>query len=182
MPTLVEILQALWFFVPAYLANMAPVLVQGRLRTLERPMDLGATFRGRRVLGDHKTWRGLVAGVATAVAVFWLQQLVYRTGWLHVLARIDYGTASLVTGLMLGIGTLLGDAVKSFFKRQLDIAPGKTWLGFDQLDFLAGAWLATLPLGAPPFMHLVVIAPIVFVGAIGSTTIGWSTGLKPSWI
>ncbi|MEW6270984.1 MAG: CDP-archaeol synthase, partial [Thermodesulfobacteriota bacterium] len=165
MPTLLEIAQALWFFVPAFLANMAPVLVQERLRPLERPLDFGATFRGRRVLGDHKTWRGLVAGVATAVAVFWLQRLLYRAGFAHGLARIDYGAASLLTGLALGTGALVGDAVKSFFKRQLDIAPGRSWLGFDQLDFLVGAWLATLPLGAPPFTHLVAIAPIVFLGA-----------------
>jgi len=71
-----------------------------------------------------------------------------------------------------------GDAVKSLFERQLDIAPGASWVGFDQLGFLLGAWLFALPAGAPPFLHVVAIAPIVFLGAIATTLTGFLLGLK----
>jgi CDP-2,3-bis-(O-geranylgeranyl)-sn-glycerol synthase len=182
VPTALELLQALWFFVPAYLANMAPVLVGDRLRSLDRPMDFGCTLRGRRLLGEHKTWRGFVVGVVTGVVVFALQRAAHRAGWLGSLACIDYEHATLVPGLLLGAGALTGDAVKSLFKRQLDIAPGASWIGFDQIDFLAGAWLFTLPVGAPPLLHVVAIAPIVFLGAIATTQTRWGLGLKPSWI
>ena len=48
--------QALWFFVPAFVANPAAVLFGGGA-----PIDSGRTLRdGERVFGDGKTWRGLV--------------------------------------------------------------------------------------------------------------------------
>lgn len=55
-----DVLCVLYFFVPAYLANMSPVLVRGWFPALSTPIDGGRTFRGRRILGDHKTWRGSV--------------------------------------------------------------------------------------------------------------------------
>ncbi|HUU07508.1 MAG TPA: CDP-archaeol synthase, partial [Thermoplasmata archaeon] len=42
----------LWLMLPALIPNPAAVLVGGGT-----PMDLGRTWRGRRVLGDGKTWR-----------------------------------------------------------------------------------------------------------------------------
>ena len=56
-------LQVLYFFAPAYFANMAPVFARGHFATLAVPIDGGRRWRGRRILGDHKTWRGIVAGV-----------------------------------------------------------------------------------------------------------------------
>jgi len=61
----VLIIEALWFIFPAYLANSAPVDVS-QIKALKKygtPIDGGKTFRGKRVLGDSKTWRGLYAGV-----------------------------------------------------------------------------------------------------------------------
>ena len=58
-----EVLQVLWFFVPAYLANMSPVLVQGWFQRLAAPIDGGRSFRGKRIHGDHNTWRGLLVGI-----------------------------------------------------------------------------------------------------------------------
>jgi CDP-2,3-bis-(O-geranylgeranyl)-sn-glycerol synthase len=52
-----ELLGVLYFFLPAYAANMAPVLVRGRFEALAVPMDGGRSLGGVRILGDHKTWR-----------------------------------------------------------------------------------------------------------------------------
>ena len=49
-----EVLQTLWFFVPAYLANMAPVVAQGHFDWLDRPLDGGRTWRGTRIFGAHR--------------------------------------------------------------------------------------------------------------------------------
>jgi hypothetical protein len=49
----------LWVIAPvlgAYVAH-APVLRFDLLRPLDRPLDAGATVRGRRVFGDNKTWQ-----------------------------------------------------------------------------------------------------------------------------
>jgi len=177
-----DVLAVLWFFVPAFLGNMAPVFVQGHFAWLARPLDAGRCWRGRRLLGDHKTWRGVVAGVVAAVVTFTLQRAVHRAGMLESLALIDYGTASLLPGVLLGLGALVGDALKSVVKRQLDIAPGASWLVADQLDFYLGAYLFALPIAAVPLVPALLAAPIVFVGAILTTASGYGLGLKESWI
>jgi hypothetical protein len=50
-------MSALWLFLAVLGAPLlhAPVLTWDLLRPLKRPLDGGATFRGRRVLGDNKT-------------------------------------------------------------------------------------------------------------------------------
>ncbi len=69
------IVQILYFFLPAYLANMSPVLVRRWFSALAIPIDGGKTLWGKRLLGDHKTWRGLLAGVIAGMLVFELQRL-----------------------------------------------------------------------------------------------------------
>ena len=73
-----------------------------------------------------------------APLVLELQALAYRAGHAREIALIDYGNCSLWLGVSMGAGTGVGDAVKSFFKRQIGIAPGASWIGFDQLDFFVG--------------------------------------------
>ncbi len=182
MEILRGLLAGLYFFVPAYVANMAPVLVKGRFTALDRPLDGGATVRGRRLLGDHKTWRGLVAGVVAGTAAFGLQRLVHGLGGLHALSLVDYGSVSPWLGILLGFGAIAGDAVKSFAKRQVGIAPGETWLVFDQLDFMVGAWAFGAAVYAPPLRLVVAVLPGVFVGAIITTSMGFRLRLKESWI
>ena len=177
-----EVLQVLYFFVPAYLANMAPVLVQGHLVRLDRPLDGGRMLWGERMLGAHKTWRGIVAGVVVGFAAFVVQRALYDAGWLRALAPVDYATLPLSTGLALGLGTGVGDAVKSFFKRRIAIAPGEPWVGFDQLDFMVGAWLFAAPLYAAPVLPFLLCLPIVVCGSIAVTLVGYELGMKESWI
>lgn len=177
-----DVARVLYFFAPAYLANMSPVLVGRWFTSLATPIDGGRMFRGRRVLGDHKTWRGLLAGVAVGPAVFALQALLYEAGYLRGLALIDYAGASAWIGVLMGLGTGVGDAVKSFFKRQIGIAPGASWLGFDQLDFFVGAYLFVAPLLAAPLLPTLACLPIVFLGSVATTVVAAWLGLKESWI
>jgi CDP-2,3-bis-(O-geranylgeranyl)-sn-glycerol synthase len=180
--TAAALLQTLWFFVPAYAANMAPVLVQGAFPALAVPIDGGRTFRGVRVLGDHKTWRGIIAGVLAGMLVFELQVALYQAGVLHRLALVDYGRLGVLPGFLLGLGTGLGDAAKSFVKRQLGIAPGASWLVFDQLDFMVGSYLLVGLVYVPPLVPTLLALPIVFVGSVATSATGWALGLKEAWI
>jgi CDP-2,3-bis-(O-geranylgeranyl)-sn-glycerol synthase len=177
-----ELLWVAWFFLPGYLANMAPVLVGGHLEPLAQPIDAGWTLRGRRILGDHKTWRGIVVGIVAGAATFAAQQLLYDAGLLRGLALVDYETLSPWTGVLLGLGTGVGDAVKSFFKRQVGIAPGSSWPVFDQLDFMVGAYAFVSVVVVPPIWATLALLPTILVGSIVVTTIGWRLGLKESWI
>ena len=177
-----DVLQTLYFFLPAYLANMAPVLVHGHFAALDRPLDGGRVLWGERMLGAHKTWRGLVAGIVAGLGVFALQRLLYDFGWLRALAPIDYGATTLWLGVLLGLGTGVGDAVKSFVKRRIAIAPGEPWVGFDQLDFMVGAYCFAAPLYAPPMLAFLLCLPVVLVGTVVVTTVGYELGMKESWI
>ena len=175
--------RVLYFFLPAYLANMAPVLVAGHFESLARPIDGGRSLGGIRIFGDHKTWRGLLAGIVAGVAVFAAQRAIHLAGFLHELALIDYAQADpVLPGFLLGLGTGVGDAVKSFFKRRIGIAPGASWLGFDQLDFMMGAYLFIGPLYVPPPLATLAILPVVFLGGIASSATGYWLGMKEAWI
>jgi CDP-2,3-bis-(O-geranylgeranyl)-sn-glycerol synthase len=177
-----EVLQVLWLFVPAYLANMSPVLVQGRWPRLAAPIDAGLRFRGRRVLGDHKTWRGLLVGIVVGIAAYEIQRLLYATGVATGLALLDYADDPVLPGFLMGLGTGVGDAVKSFFKRQIGIPPGASWPVFDQLDFFAGSYLFVSAVHVPPLLPTLACLPIVLAGSIAVTAIAWGLGLKEAWI
>jgi CDP-2,3-bis-(O-geranylgeranyl)-sn-glycerol synthase len=161
---------------------MSPVVVQGRFQRLATPIDGGRSFRGKRVLGDHKTWRGLLVGIVVGIATYELQRLLQAAGFATGLALIDYADNRVLPGFLMGLGTGVGDAVKSFFKRRVDIAPGASWPVFDQLDFFAGAYLFVSAVHVPPLLATLVCLPIVLAGSIAVTATGWALGLKEAWI
>lgn len=147
---LTDIFFALWFFLPAGAANMVPILAAKMpgIAGWTTPLDFGKTFRGERIFGAHKTWRGLVSGIIAATIVLFLQQvLVTNVGWLADLTKqVNYADLPvLIMGPLFAIGALGGDAIKSFFKRRVGVAPGRSWFPFDQADYVLGAAIATAP-------------------------------------
>ncbi|HSW99227.1 MAG TPA: CDP-archaeol synthase [Candidatus Saccharimonadales bacterium] len=178
-----EILFALWFFLPAGMANVTPILVAPipGLKKLTAPMDFGRTFHRKRVLGAHKTWRGLVAGVSMSTLTLWLQQLaVAHFGWAHTLASsVDYAAfPTLVLGVLFGVGALGGDAVESFFKRQRGTPPGQGWFPWDQLDYIIGAALASLPFVALSLTQYAILIILWLVVHLVASYVGWLLHLK----
>lgn len=133
------ILQALYFALPMYLANMAPVLMKW-LPVLDIPMDGGKKWRGKPLLGKNKTWRGFFVAIIFAVITIYVQQ--YFSDGTGAVNLIDYNRPDIwLLGGLLGAGAIIGDAVKSFFKRQSGRPPGSKWFPFDQLDFVIGGLL-----------------------------------------
>jgi hypothetical protein len=84
------------------------------------PIDGGLTFRGRRILGEHKTLRGFVVMVPAAAASFTVLAAWLGTSRLWPLSLGAY--ASL--GAVAGFGFMAGELPNSFVKRQIGIAPG----------------------------------------------------------
>jgi CDP-2,3-bis-(O-geranylgeranyl)-sn-glycerol synthase len=178
-----DALFALWFFFPAAIANLTPILVAKMpwLKKFEAPIDGGLMYRGKRLLGSHKTWRGLVTGVIMATVVLWLQQLsVDHWHWAQWLTgQVDYTKLpTLILGPLFGIGALGGDAIESFFKRQRGVAPGHGWFPFDQIDYIIGGALVSMPfvtLSIFQYCWLIILWLIIHVVA---SYIGWLTGFK----
>jgi len=126
---------ALWVMLPAYVPNSAAAVFGGGT-----PIDLGRKFSdGRRIFGDGKTYRGFFGGVLSGVAVGLVQILAAFTFGLDMLPR-----HTILSVFLLATGALLGDLVKSFFKRRLGKARGESWLIADQYDLVVGSLLLVL--------------------------------------
>lgn len=149
------LLSSLYFFLPAYLANMAPVLFKW-IPWLDKPVH-------EEKLGSHKTWRGIIIATLMGIIVFALQKWAYSYGFTS-LALIDYSGFPWYMGALLGFGAIFGDLVKSYYKRQVKIAPGHPWIPWDQLDFVIGGLLFGMFLYVPPAevaLLLIVASPLL---------------------
>lgn len=83
---------------------------------LAAPIDGGMTLKdGGRLLGDHKTWRGLLAALLTCALAAAL--LGYSVG----------------LGMAFAALALAGDAASSLLKRRLRLKPGAEYPGLDQI-------------------------------------------------
>lgn len=179
---LIDLAFAFWFFVPAGVANMVPILV-ARLplvRHWDTPMDFGKSFQGKRIFGTNKTWRGLIFGVLAGILICLAQFYVGDQLHLSFLdTRPEYDQAQpIILGLLLGLGALLGDAIESFFKRRSGVKAGETWFPFDQLDYIFGAVIFTWWLVPVGFMELVSLFIVWFIMHLLFSYIGFRTGFK----
>lgn len=127
----VIITKAVWLMLPAYIANPTAVVFGGGT-----PIDFGKNWRdGKRILGDGKTFRGLIGGTACGIIVGVMQ--------MNVPSQWSLGSFTLTAIITLSFGALLGDMMKSFFKRRAGFERGAELPLIDQLDFVAGAWVLT---------------------------------------
>lgn len=178
-----QLLFSFWFLLPAALANVAPIFAAHLpfLKRFSRPIDGGRTWNGTEILGSHKTWRGLISGLIVSVIIVWLQQLcVAHFGWAQYLAgSVQYhDLPTILFGLALGFGALGGDAIKSFFKRRVGVQSGKSWLPFDQLDYVIGASAMSFLFVILPYYMYIWLLAIWFTMHIIASYVGWLLGLK----
>jgi CDP-2,3-bis-(O-geranylgeranyl)-sn-glycerol synthase len=165
MITVIDIAAALWFIFPAYCANAAPVIFGGG-----KPMDFGKKFfDGKPFLGAHKTFRGFLAGIIVGTLVGLVQTLLYEQVLFEYGSQFQY---SILLGFMLSLGALTGDLVESFIKRRLNRSPGNSLPVADQLDFILGAFLFSIPVSPPSLLAaliiLLVTIPIHLLTNIGA--------------
>ena len=164
MNELLQILgSALWFILPAYVANATPVVLGGG-----KPIDADKKFTdGRPIFGAGKTVRGFVAGLAAGTFVGLLQGIAEGT-LLHFIAL----------GFLLALGALLGDLLGSFVKRRLGIERGGAAPGLDQLSFVVVALLAASPLALPSWEIVLTIIIITLPIHLATNFGGYKLGLK----
>lgn len=155
----------LYFMAPAYAANMAPPLVKF-WQGWNRPISA-------RWLGEHKTVVGFGVGVAAGVVTAVIQS---RLPCSRRAASIEH---PLRYGLRLGLGAMVGDTIKSFFKRRSGIPPGAPWVPFDQTDFVLGALALTasgeIRLSARDTLAIVALS---MVGHVVVNHVGYYLGIR----
>ena len=180
---LTDLLLAIWFLLPAAIANASPIIAAKipALKKFDAPLDGGKTFRGNRIFGAHKTWRGLFSGIVAATVVLAIQQwLVVSTDWFDFFtSSVDYAALPvLLLGPAFAIGALGGDAIESFFKRGQGIKSGKAWVPFDQLDYIIGAVVLSLFFVVLTPLQYLFIFVIWFAMHLISSYVGYRLGLK----
>jgi CDP-2,3-bis-(O-geranylgeranyl)-sn-glycerol synthase len=153
------ILKTFYFMLPAYFANMAPVAVKDYFKPLAVPLDFNKKFKGKRILGSHKTLRGLLAGIVVGIIIAFIQFQLLKIPFFAGISLLDYNKWVSI-GVLMGAGALIGDMIKSFFKRRVNIKPGGRWIPFDQLDYVIGA-LVFISVVYIPSLSVIITALIL---------------------
>lgn len=144
MDFVIFVLKCFYLMLPAYFANMAPVMVK-KINLFAVPIDFNKKINNKPILGENKTFRGLIFGVIFSIIISYLQFSLYNVEFFRAVSFIDYENW-LLFGFLIGLGALTGDSVKSFFKRRLGIRPGEKFIPFDQADFVVGALIFIIPI------------------------------------
>lgn len=200
---LTTLLTALYFFLPAFVANMFPVILGALKFPFGQPIS-------EKHLGSHKTWRGFYAGYLGALLVLALQKhftaIVVFPGDNFSSSvslpgedfsslfqpLLDYAHLNIfLYAIPFGLGAIAGDAIKSFFKRRLNRKPGAPFFPFDQLDFVIGALLSLIPFYifdsqsffTSPFQLSILLTLLILTPLLHLLTnlLAYALGLKKVW-
>ena len=163
MGLLGEAWEAFLLMIPAMVANGSAVLVRHGT-----PIDFRRNlWDGRRVLGDGKTFEGLLVALSFATIMG------------GVLAAATGEAPRLAYGLLAGLGAMLGDMAGSFIKRRLNLARGSPLPVVDQLDFVVGAALLLSLAGAPLGIYgLMLVSALILVLHRATNLAAHRLGLK----
>ncbi len=177
-----NLLQIFVIFFPAFIANAVPVVAKNipYIQQFSRPIHA-------RLLWANKTVRGLITGVLGGMIA---GLLLYIGRWFLVTLLPAYSeyynlysswSVSVFLWWWLGLGALVGDMIKSFFKRRLGIKPGTMFQPWDGIDYMVGAIAFMLPfyfasIGGSLF--LLIIWPIL---SLITNTIAYHIGWKECW-
>jgi len=147
-------------------------------KRFQRPIDGGRTFRGVRIFGDNKTWRGFIAivpGVGFAFVLFRIlfAAFPYRLlEGLWPLSILQFG----ILGCLVGIGFMLGELPNSFVKRRLGVPPGEAaerpyarriCFLVDRFDSILGGMLVlalVVPVPILTWCYIFLFGPIIHLG------------------
>jgi hypothetical protein len=163
----------------------------GLLSAMAQPLDAGRTFRGQRLLGENKTFRGVLAvGAGTAIG-FLVRAVIDEAAILEPeapwLSQPSLGTA--LFGFLVGVAAMLSELPNSFVKRQLGIRPGKQgrrvvgviFYVVDQIDLLVGVCLVLSFAVTLSPLFVLWSAAILFVAHQLLTVAGFALGMRATW-
>ena len=182
---LIAVLGAVYFMLPAYVANLSGLAFGGGT-----PVDGGKDYKdGRRLIGNGVTWKGLqngtilgtLVGVVLGMIGTFFGDLSVLTGGiidLHVYGSVIGG---LILGFLMAFGALLGDLVGSFIKRRIGLQSGEPAPLMDQLDFVVGALVLSLLVVQISWKFFLIIAVLTLVLHLGSNCIAYLIGIKDVW-
>ena len=169
------IISSFYFILPAYVANMAPVIAGKLNLRLGTPINID-------LFGSHKTWRGVIAAYLGALIAIVFQWFLQKNDIFMFYNMLDYEKINLfLYAFLFGIGAITGDLIKSYFKRKLGRRPGSSWIPFDQLDFIAGALIFLLPFFVLPWSNILTLIIITPALHFLANVVAYFFGFKKVW-
>ncbi|MCD6094637.1 CDP-archaeol synthase [bacterium] len=172
------LLCCLYFFLPAYITNMAPPIVR-RINLLNTPVDFGKKWKDTPILGSHKTWRGIFFGLIAGMSMALFQKWLYQFSFIKKISFLDYSSINIfLFGFLISSGALFGDLLFSFLKRRRNIKPGKPWIPFDQIDYVIGSFLFLAPFFKISFLAWSVILVLTFFLHLIVNYLGFLLGIS----
>ena len=177
-----NLLQIFLIFLPAFVANAVPVVAKNipYIRRFSTPIQ-------PIWFGKNKTVRGLIAGIISGILIGIL--LFLLRGFLVSILPVysDYYNLysnwwdAFFFGGWLALGALVGDIVKSFFKRRFGYKPGTMFQPWDGIDYMLGAIIFMLPWyngGVLEYIFLLIIGPLL---SLLMNFIAYQIGWKECW-
>jgi len=128
----------MWLMLPLFISNPSAVFFGNN-----KPIDGGRKWGdGKRILGDGKSWGGLVGGTLAGVLGGIIMALIVRNMnageyWLFGESQGEV----LKNVFLVSVGALVGDMSASFVKRRMNFERGKAVPGLDQYDMILGVWI-----------------------------------------
>lgn len=180
--------QAIAIITPAVVGGIIHSLVIKKdvFPGLRLALDAKLLWRGRRVFGDNKTIRGAAVMIlSTSVATLGLSWAA-KPGFFPDLPVRAGTLQTLIFGAIIGIGYILGELPNSFFKRQMNIAPGSRpkgqaglwWYIADQADSVIGVCLAIWFVYRLPWTTIITVLVIGTVVHIVFDQALYALGIK----
>ncbi len=176
---IVGIIASIVAYIPAMIANSLAVVFGGRYI-----IDGGRCLAGKRILGDGKTWSGLIGGTVSAFFVGMILAFILNP----YLEMYGFPTPGIYIILTLAFGALLGDICGSLFKRRLGKERGANMFFLDQYDFVIGSFILTFTLfhewakdsylTGDRWIALILIIMLTPLLHRGVNIIGYNLGLK----
>jgi CDP-2,3-bis-(O-geranylgeranyl)-sn-glycerol synthase len=157
----------------------------GLLRALGRPIDNGRCWRGRRLFGENKTFRGIVL-VAAGTAVGYA---ISSAAGVWPAGPLSHPSVALCVGFATGAAAMAAELPNSLLKRQLGIAPGSQPGGklgplfhvLDQVDVVVGAWAVLLWIVEPDLVTVLASLVFMYLAHQAITLAGYALGMRATW-
>jgi len=141
-------ISCLYFFLPAYFANMTPPIAKrfGVLKSLAKPIDFDKKFFGKPIFGSHKTWRGAILSFSVGFLTALFQRFLFNFDFFKKISILDYSKINIfLFATLISLGQIFGDLIFAFIKRRVGLKPGAPLVPFDQTNYVFGCFLFLQP-------------------------------------
>jgi CDP-2,3-bis-(O-geranylgeranyl)-sn-glycerol synthase len=143
------------------------------------PIDGGRSLGGKRVLGDGKSWEGLIAGAVIGMFMGIVQMVVFPfLPWGASPIPLNIVAMSPVLGFLIGLGAMVGDIVASLFKRKIGLKRGMSAPILDQDDFVVGALVFAALVVLVRFEWFVLLLILTPIFHYAASYIGYKVKIK----